>query len=59
VPAGAGDYWSSLTPEQRAELVAEQQRRTEEALAHPAQVGDGGTGTPINADDAAAKWGWN
>ncbi len=54
-----GDYWSSLTPEQRAELEAEQQRRTEEALAHPAKVEDGGVGTPINADDAIAQWNWN
>ncbi|WP_156882361.1 hypothetical protein [Lacrimispora indolis] len=59
--APATDYWSSLTPEQRAELEAEAEKNRQYDLAHPAQ-GDG-SGTPGNndwvTDNPAEQWGWN
>jgi hypothetical protein len=53
-------HWEpSTSPDWTPEDEARMQAQLKEWEENPAQVGDGGTGTPINADDAAAKWGWN
>ena len=53
-------HWEpSTSPDWTPEDEARMQAQLKEWEENPAQGGDGGTGTPINADDAAAKWGWN
>ncbi|WP_024348119.1 hypothetical protein [Lacrimispora indolis] len=54
-PATQEQETYAVTPEQQAEY----DKFWQEARENPAKVGDGGVGTPINGDDAAAKWGWN
>ena len=60
-PPPEGDYWNSLTPEQRAELEAEAERRLQEAKDHPARVEERGGGDKMDwdPDEAASKWTWN
>lgn len=61
-PTNSGtDYWSSLTPEQQAELEAEAEKNRQYDLAHPAKVDDvSGVGNNDWVhDNPAEQWGWN